>query len=165
MRCGRYFDAADFILGYLSIPCWDTGIPAPELVRFLMEKGARKCYLYWCGKTGTNSLYLAQQDWRLLGSIFGPWESEPREELQTRAHSMTLLVGYVTKLCDWAFPGVHMIWHWTWAVFTAYPIPAGKTISWGWKNGSYGMAFIWLTHFEAVDKQFETLRDIKRRTR
>ncbi len=77
-----------------------------------------------------------------------------------KAYSTTLLVADVTKLCD--LPSrVHMIWHWTWAVFTAYPIPAGKTISSGWKNGSYGMAFTWFMH--SSGRQSEILKGYRKR--
>jgi cyclopropane fatty-acyl-phospholipid synthase-like methyltransferase len=55
-----------FNLSYLFNPRWDTGIPAPEIVRFIKKRAVGKFIDIGCG-TGTNLLYMAQHSWQVTG--------------------------------------------------------------------------------------------------
>jgi cyclopropane fatty-acyl-phospholipid synthase-like methyltransferase len=54
---------------YLFSPPWDTGIPAPELVRTVASLPPGRAIDIGCG-TGTNLLYLAQRGWEVTGVDF-----------------------------------------------------------------------------------------------
>jgi SAM-dependent methyltransferase len=85
-----------FNLAYLLRPRWDTGIPAPELLRFIDGKEAGNFLDVGCG-TGTNLLCLAQRNWRVTGVDFAPLAIlKARHKL--RNYARTLLVADVTQL-------------------------------------------------------------------
>ncbi len=98
-----FFRRLAFNLSYLSRPRWDSGIPAPELVRFVSQSPAGKSLDIGCG-TGTNSLYLAQNHWAVMGIDFSPLAIRAARRKLT-AYSSTLLVADVTKLSDLSLPG------------------------------------------------------------
>jgi SAM-dependent methyltransferase len=54
---------------YWFHPPWDTGIPAPELVRTIAGLPPGRALDLGCG-TGTNLLYLAQHGWEVTGVDF-----------------------------------------------------------------------------------------------
>ena len=85
-----------FNLAYLFKPRWDTGIPAPELVRFIAGKPPGNAIDVGCG-TGTNLLYLARRKWKVTGIDFAPL-AIARAERKMAGYPGTLLVGDVTKL-------------------------------------------------------------------
>jgi SAM-dependent methyltransferase len=116
-----------FNLVYLFHPPWDTGIPAPEIVRFIAGKAppqknapqkyagqaghskktecrqAGKALDLGCG-TGTNLLYLAQHGWTVTGIDQAPLAIyKARRKL--RGVTKTLLVADVTKLAGLELPG------------------------------------------------------------
>ena len=63
---------AFFSLWYLfSKPPWDTGIPAPELVRAIANRPPGRALDLGCG-TGTNVRYLAEHGWQATGLDFAP---------------------------------------------------------------------------------------------
>ncbi|MGQ0604835.1 MAG: class I SAM-dependent methyltransferase [Anaerolineales bacterium] len=84
-------------------PPWDSGIPAPELVRVLNEQPAGTALDLGCG-TGTNVRYLAERGWRVTGLDFIPRAIE-KAKRKTRGLEVTLLVGDVTKLESASLPG------------------------------------------------------------
>ena len=90
-------------LRYLSRPPWDTGIPAPELLRALAELPPGRALDLGCG-TGTNVRCLAEHGWQATGIDF-----VPRAIRQARRKlgglSATLLVADVTCLAELPLPG------------------------------------------------------------
>jgi SAM-dependent methyltransferase len=99
----RSFRRITFNLAYLLRPRWDSGIPAPELVRFIAGKRPGNALDIGCG-TGTNLLYLAQHGWQVSGIDFAPLAIE-KAKRKLGDHPKTLLVGDVTKLAGLALPG------------------------------------------------------------
>ena len=51
---------------YLGKPPWDTGLPAPELMKYILENPPGRALDLGCG-TGTNLLALLEKDWRADG--------------------------------------------------------------------------------------------------
>ena len=81
---------------YLSRPPWDSGIPAPELVRAIDGQPPGRALDLGCG-TGTNVLYLAEHGWQATGVDFVPRAiAQARRKL--KGHTAQLLVGDVTWL-------------------------------------------------------------------
>lgn len=102
-KTGRSLRKLIFRYSYLFKPRWDTGIPAPELVRFINGKPAGKAIDIGCG-TGTNLLYLAKNHWQISGVDFAPLAiSKARKKL--KGFPKTLRVADVTKLADMDLPG------------------------------------------------------------
>jgi len=99
----KIFRRLTFNLSYLSKPRWDTGIPAPELIRFVEGKAHGKAIDIGCG-TGTNLLYLAQHQWEVTGIDYAPLAIKAARR-KLKPYSATLLVADVTKLCDLPLPG------------------------------------------------------------
>jgi SAM-dependent methyltransferase len=92
-----------FNLAYLFSPRWDTGIPAPEVIRFIIGITPGNAIDIGCG-TGTNLLYLAQQKWRVTGIDFAPL-AIARAERKLSGYAKTLLMADVTKLTELDLPG------------------------------------------------------------
>jgi SAM-dependent methyltransferase len=92
-----------FNLAYLFSPRWDTGIPAPEVIRFITGKTPGNAIDVGCG-TGTNLLYLAQQKWRVTGIDFAPL-AIARAERKLADYPKTLLMADITKLSLLDLPG------------------------------------------------------------
>jgi SAM-dependent methyltransferase len=92
-----------FNTSYLFRPPWDTGIPAPELVRFITGKVPGNAIDIGCG-TGTNLLYLAQQKWRVTGIDFAPLAIKAARR-KVKQYSTTLFVADATRLYDLNLPG------------------------------------------------------------
>jgi SAM-dependent methyltransferase len=99
----RYLRRIAFNFVYLFRPPWDTGIPAPELVRFIAGKPPGNGIDVGCG-TGTNLLYLAQQNWKITGIDLAPLAIE-KAKRKLKNYPKTLLVADVTKLIEMALPG------------------------------------------------------------
>ena len=92
-----------FSFAYFFRPRWDTGIPAPEVVRFIAGKTPGNAIDIGCG-TGTNLLYLAQQKWQVTGIDYAALAiDKARRKLVD--YPKTLLVADVTKLSELALPG------------------------------------------------------------
>ena len=82
---------------------WDSGIPAPELVRAIAGRAGGWALDIGCG-TGTNVRYLAEQGWQATGLDFVPSAiAQARRKL--RGLSATLLVADVTRLIELDLPG------------------------------------------------------------
>jgi SAM-dependent methyltransferase len=82
---------------------WDTGIPAPELVRTVAGLPPGRAIDIGCG-TGTNLLYLARRGWRVAGVDFVPRAlAMAREKL--KSFSPDLAAADVTRLPDTQLPG------------------------------------------------------------
>jgi SAM-dependent methyltransferase len=64
-RLGRIW----YSILYRFSPPWDTGIPAPELVRIVASLPPGRAFDIGCG-TGTNLLYLAEHGWEVTGVDF-----------------------------------------------------------------------------------------------
>jgi cyclopropane fatty-acyl-phospholipid synthase-like methyltransferase len=88
---------------YLFRPPWDTGVPAPEVIRFAAGKTPGNVIDVGCG-TGTNLLYLAQQKWTVTGIDFAPL-AILKAKRKLKKYPNTLLVANVTKLSDLELPG------------------------------------------------------------
>ncbi len=99
----RKFRRLTFNLSYLFRPPWDSGIPAPELVRFVEASAPGKALELGCG-TGTNTLYLVQHQWEVTGIDFAPLAIQAARR-KVRPYPATLLVADVTKLADLGLPG------------------------------------------------------------
>jgi SAM-dependent methyltransferase len=90
---------------YLFRPPWDSGIPAPELVRVVAGQPPGRALDLGCG-TGTNVRYLAEHGWRVAGVDFIPRAiAQARAKTRAVADRVTLLVGDVTRLQALALPG------------------------------------------------------------
>ncbi len=96
---------AFFSLWYVvSKPPWDTGIPAPELVRTIANRPPGRALDLGCG-TGTNVRYLAEHGWQATGLDFAP-SAIAQAQRRLRALSADLRVADVTRLGDQDFPGL-----------------------------------------------------------
>jgi len=85
-----------FYRRYWGRPPWDSGVPAPELVRVVAGRAPGRAIDLGCG-TGTNVLYLAEQGWQVTGVDFvGRAIAQARRKLKGR--DAQLLVGDVTRL-------------------------------------------------------------------
>ncbi len=94
---------AFFSLWYFLKPPWDSGIPAPELVRAVAARPPGRALDIGCG-TGTNVRYLAEQGWQATGLDFAARAiAQARRKLQKLP--ATLLVADVTRLADLPLPG------------------------------------------------------------
>ncbi|MBL8046182.1 MAG: class I SAM-dependent methyltransferase [Anaerolineales bacterium] len=90
---------------YLFRPPWDSGIPAPELVRVVAERPAGTALDLGCG-TGTQTRYLAEHGWQVTGIDFVPRAVEQAQRKNRAfASQVTLLTGDVTKLEQLPLPG------------------------------------------------------------
>ena len=84
-------------------PPWDTGIPAPELVRAIVGRPVGRALDLGCG-TGTNVRYLAEHGWDAVGVDFAPRAiAQARRKLG--GLPATLIVGDVTRLESLPLPG------------------------------------------------------------
>jgi len=118
----EFLKKAAFNLVYLFHPPWDTGIPAPEIVRFIEGKAppqkyagqaghsketecrqAGKALDLGCG-TGTNLLYLAQHGWTVTGIDQAPLAIR-KAKRKLKSFPKTLLVADVTRLAGLELPG------------------------------------------------------------
>lgn len=88
---------------YLFKPPWDTGIPAPELVRAVAPRPAGRALDLGCG-TGTNVRYLAEHGWQAAGLDFAPG-AIARARRRCAGLRVTLLVADVTQLKSLDLPG------------------------------------------------------------
>ncbi|MGD0807440.1 MAG: class I SAM-dependent methyltransferase [Anaerolineales bacterium] len=92
-----------FSFQYFFTPAWDTGIPAPELVRTIVQLPPGHSLDIGCG-TGTNLLYLAQHRWTVTGIDYAAGAiAKARRKL--RNYSPVLLVADATKLGRLDLPG------------------------------------------------------------
>jgi SAM-dependent methyltransferase len=94
---------AFFAFWYLFKPPWDSGIPAPELVRAIAQRPLGRALDIGCG-TGTNVRYLAEHGWQATGIDFVPAAID-RARRKTQGLPATLLVGDVTRLAELDLPG------------------------------------------------------------
>ena len=92
-----------FRVMYLFKPRWDTGIPVPELVRFVAENPAGNALDLGCG-TGTNLLFLAEHGWSVSGIDFVPSAIRMAKK-KLRPYQATLLQEDVTRLASLTLPG------------------------------------------------------------
>ena len=99
----RFLRQITFTLSYLLKPRWDTGIPAPEVVRFIAGKTPGNAIDIGCG-SGTNLLYLAQQGWKVTGIDFAPL-AILKAERKLKNFPTTLLAANVTNLNELELPG------------------------------------------------------------
>lgn len=98
-----FFRRLRFSVLYWSKPPWDTGIPAPELVRTAAGMPPGRALDVGCG-TGTNLRYLAERGWEVTGVDFVPRAiAKARSKLKDFPH--TLLVADATKLDALELPG------------------------------------------------------------
>jgi cyclopropane fatty-acyl-phospholipid synthase-like methyltransferase len=88
---------------YLFKPPWDTGIPAPEIVRFIAGKAPGNALDLGCG-TGTNLLYLAQHEWTVTGIDLAPLAIF-KAKRKLKNYPKTLLTADATKLAGLELPG------------------------------------------------------------
>lgn len=94
---------AFFSLLYFFKPPWDTGIPAPELVRAVAQRSPGRALDIGCG-TGTNVRYLAEHGWQATGLDFAPTAiAQARRKL--KGLPATLRVADVTRLTEIDLPG------------------------------------------------------------
>ncbi|MBI4771870.1 MAG: class I SAM-dependent methyltransferase [Chloroflexi bacterium] len=84
-------------------PPWDSGIPAPELVRTMAHRPPGRALDLGCG-TGTNVRYLAEHGWQATGIDFVP-AAIAKARRKLRGLPVTLLVGDVTRLEKLPLPG------------------------------------------------------------
>jgi SAM-dependent methyltransferase len=92
-----------FSMMYWFKPPWDTGVPAPELVRAIAALPPGRAIDIGCG-TGTNLRYLAEHGWEVTGIDFVPRAiAKARAKLKDFPH--TLLVADATRLAALSLPG------------------------------------------------------------
>jgi cyclopropane fatty-acyl-phospholipid synthase-like methyltransferase len=97
------FKRLAFNTSYLFRPRWDTGIPAPEITRFINGEEPGNAIDIGCG-TGTNLLYLAQHKWKVTGIDFAPLAIKAAHR-KLKQFPATLLAADATRLCDLDLPG------------------------------------------------------------
>jgi cyclopropane fatty-acyl-phospholipid synthase-like methyltransferase len=91
------FFRAAYLFGFKP---WDSGIPPPELVRFVEGNPAGRSLDLGCG-TGTNTIYLAQKGWDATGIDFVPRAIDTAKKKAAAAEvSPRLMVGDVTRLAE-----------------------------------------------------------------
>lgn len=90
-------------LYFFRSPRWDTGIPVPELVRFIEQHPSGNALDLGCG-TGTNMLYLAKHGWSVTGIDFVP-KAIRQAQKKLKGFEPTLLVADVTNLASMQIPG------------------------------------------------------------
>ena len=94
-----------FACMYFFKPPWDSGVPAPELVRAIAGRPPGRALDLGCG-TGTNVRYLAERGWQATGIDFVPRAiAQARRKLRGLESNTTLLVGDVTQLEKLPLPG------------------------------------------------------------
>jgi SAM-dependent methyltransferase len=98
------FRKLQFNSRYLFQPPWDTGIPAPEIVRYIQDKPPGNAIDIGCG-TGTNLYYLAQHGWRVTGVDFA-WLAIQKAKRKLHRYPATLLEGDVSRLLELNLPGL-----------------------------------------------------------
>jgi SAM-dependent methyltransferase len=99
----RFLRWITYNFSYLFKPRWDSGIPAPELIRFIAGKKPGNAIDVGCG-TGTNLLYLAQYNWQVTGIDFAPLAiAKAKRKLED--YPKKLLLADATKLAGLALPG------------------------------------------------------------
>src|SRR3990167_6337642 len=91
-------------LWYLFRPPWDTGIPAPELVRTIAGRAPGRALDLGCG-TGTNVRYLADHGWQAAGIDYAPGAIRKAWRKCAGLNHITLLVADVTRLAALDLPG------------------------------------------------------------
>jgi SAM-dependent methyltransferase len=88
---------------WLQKPPWDSGIPAPELVRAIEGRSQGNALDIGCG-TGTNVRYLAEHGWQVTGIDFAS-NAIAKAKRKLKGLDATLRVGDVTKLEALSLPG------------------------------------------------------------
>ena len=91
------------VLYLLFKPPWDSGIPAPELVRAVAGRPPGRALDLGCG-TGTNVRYLAERGWQATGLDFAP-SAIAKARRKLGPFPATLLVGDVTQMEKLPLPG------------------------------------------------------------
>jgi cyclopropane fatty-acyl-phospholipid synthase-like methyltransferase len=94
---------AFFAVWYLVKPPWDSGIPAPELVRVIAQRPLGRALDIGCG-TGTNVRYLAEHGWQATGLDFVP-AAIAQARRKVRGLPATVRVADVTHLAELDLPG------------------------------------------------------------
>lgn len=90
---------------YLFKPPWDSGIPAPELVRAVAAREPGNALDLGCG-TGTNVRYLAERGWRVTGLDFIPSAiQQAKRKTRGLEARVTLVVADVTRLAQLPLAG------------------------------------------------------------
>lgn len=92
-----------FTWRYFGKSRWDTGIPAPELVRALDGKSPGRALDLGCG-TGTNVLYMAEHGWQAVGVDFVLRAIQKgRARAEEAGLAAQFMAGDVTKLQKFSF--------------------------------------------------------------
>jgi SAM-dependent methyltransferase len=87
-----------YFLSYLGHPPWDTGVSPPELLDFMSSHSPGRALDLGCG-TGTNSITLALQGWRVNGVDFMPRAiRQARRKAQRTGLKIDFRVGDVARL-------------------------------------------------------------------
>jgi SAM-dependent methyltransferase len=92
-----------YSLLYRFSPPWDTGIPAPELIRTVADLPPGRAIDIGCG-TGTNLLYLAERGWRVTGIDFIA-RAISTAKRKLAAFPATLLIADVRRMESLTLPG------------------------------------------------------------
>ncbi|MFN2216807.1 MAG: class I SAM-dependent methyltransferase [Anaerolineales bacterium] len=99
----KFLRSLMFRIMYLFSPRWDTGIPVPELVRFVANNAPGNALDLGCG-TGTNLRYLADHGWKVTGIDFVPRAiRQARKKLKD--YPAALLLKDVSRLESLELPG------------------------------------------------------------